>query len=193
MNDIAANNIPESFIKMCKEAEKIRFSMKTDISVGSLLKTLVTSKPSANLLELGTGIGTSLSWIIEGMDINSKLITIDNDRNLIKIVNENFGHDKRVSIILDEGEKWLNNYKGKKFDLIFADTWAGKYNTLDKTLSLVKIGGLYVIDDMMAQSNWPNGHDKKVKKLIGYLENRNDFNITKLNWSSGVIIASKIF
>ncbi|MAO37761.1 MAG: SAM-dependent methyltransferase, partial [Zunongwangia sp.] len=28
-------------------------------------------------------------------------------------------------------------------------------------------------------------------QLIGYLENRKDFNLTKMNWSTGIIIATK--
>ncbi len=47
-------------------------------------------------------------------------------------------------------------------------------------------GGLYVIDDILTQPNWPEGH--AVKALIELLENRTDFHLTKLNWSTGVII-----
>ena len=36
---------------------EIDFSMPSDLYVGTLLKTLVSSKPGANILELGTGIG----------------------------------------------------------------------------------------------------------------------------------------
>jgi len=44
---------------------------------------------------------------------------------------------------------------------------------------------------MTPQPNWPDGHEEKVRKLIEYLENREDFNLTKLNWSTGVIIATR--
>ena len=56
---------------------------------------------------------------------------------------------------------------------------------------MVKAGGLYVIDDMLVQPNWPDGHQEKVHNLIGYLEKRDDFNLTKMNWSTGIIVATK--
>jgi len=53
------------------------------------------------------------------------------------------------------------------------------------------VGGFYVIDDMNAQPNWPEGHQEKVNKLIDYLEKRNDFNLTKMNWSTGIVVCVK--
>ena len=44
---------------------------------------------------------------------------------------------------------------------------------------------------MLSQPNWPDGHQENVDKLIEYLENRKDFNLTKMNWSTGIIIATK--
>ena len=76
-------------------------------------------------------------------------------------------------------------------DLIFADTWPGKYNHLEETLSLLKEGGIYVIDDMLPQENWPQGHAEKADNLINYLESRDDLHTSKLSWSTGVMICSK--
>jgi predicted O-methyltransferase YrrM len=174
-----------------KKCEEIGFDMPSDMYIGSLLKTLIASKPHSNLLELGTGIGLSLSWMIDGMDSQSTLTTIDNDALLISIVTNFFKQDNRVQIICIDGAEWIRTYKGEKFDLIFADAWPGKYSEIDEILALVKIGGFYVIDDMLAQPNWPAGHQDKVDNLIKYLENRSDFNITKMNWSSGIIICTR--
>ena len=44
---------------------------------------------------------------------------------------------------------------------------------------------------MLAQQNWPDGHQENVDKLIEYLEQRKDFNLTKMNWLTGIIIATK--
>jgi predicted O-methyltransferase YrrM len=103
-----------------------------------------------------------------------------------------FGNDKRVDIICADGGEWLINYEGEKFDLIFADAWPGKYSEIDKALDLVKESGFYVIDDMTKQPNWPDGHEENVQKLIAYLESRTDFSMTRMSWSTGVIIMTKI-
>ena len=165
--------------------------MPSDLYIGSLLKTLISSKPNSNLLELGTGIGLSLSWMIDGMDTNSKICSIDNDSKLIEIAHSFFRHDERVELVCTDGAEWIQNYKGDKFDLIFADAWPGKYSDLDATLALLKTGGFYIIDDMLTQSNWPEGHQELVYELIDELENRNDLQLTKLNWSTGIIIVTK--
>ena len=76
--------------------------------------------------------------------------------------------------------------------MIFADAWPGKYNTLEETLALLKVGGFYVIDDMLAQANWPEGHAEKAEKLIQHLEGLDYMRFTKLNWSTGVIIMTRV-
>jgi hypothetical protein len=56
---------------------------------------------------------------------------------------------------------------------------------------MLNTGGYYIIDDMLPQPNWPIGHAEKVKEFIGKLEERRDLVITKLNWSTGIVIAVK--
>ena len=191
MNDLNILDKPKIHSEIEDKSKEIGFTMPSDLYIGSLLKTLITSKPNSNILELGTGIGLSLSWMVDGMDLNSKLITVDNDPELIQIALNYFGHEKRVEIVCADGTEWIKNYAGDKFDLIFADAWPGKYSEINETLDLVKIGGLYIIDDMLTQPNWPDGHQELVDKLIEYLENREDFNLTKMNWSTGIILATK--
>lgn len=62
--------------------------MPSDILIGTMLKSLVASKPGGNFLELGTGIGLSLAWMADGMDDSSQLTSIDNDPSLTKIISE---------------------------------------------------------------------------------------------------------
>ncbi len=173
---------------MLKSAE-IGFTMPSDLYIGTMLKTLVASKPSANVLELGTGIGLSLSWMIDGMDQDSSLTTVDNDPKLIAIAKRYFGDDQRVQIVCADGTDWIRAYEGDSFDLIFADAWPGKYSEITETLEMIAVGGFYIIDDMTPQPNWPEGHQEHVDSLVVYLEERDDFTLTKLNWSTGVLIA----
>lgn len=191
MNDLNILDKPKIHAEIENKSKEIGFTMPSDLYIGTLLKTLITSKPKSNLLELGTGIGLSLSWMLDGMDAESKLTTIDNDPKLIEIAKNYFAHDKRVNIINVDATKWIKNYKGENFDLVFADAWPGKYSEINEILDLIKVGGMYIIDDMLPQPNWPQGHQENVEKLIDYLENRNDFNLTKMNWSTGIIIATK--
>ena len=152
--------------------------MASDLYTGSLLKTLVASKPSGKILELGTGSGLATSWILSGMGKNAKLITVDNNDVLLDIAKEALD-DPRIKFVLADGYEWIRNYKGEKFDVVFADAIPGKYDLFEETLSLVKLGGFYIIDDMKPQPNWPAGHSVRVKKLIAMLEERDDITLTK--------------
>jgi predicted O-methyltransferase YrrM len=101
------------------------------------------------------------------------------------------GHDNRLKLVLSDGEDWINQNNGLKFDYIFADTWHGKYLMLDEVLDMLNIGGLYIVDDMLPQPNWPEGHDVKAINFEKYLESREDLTLTKLNWATGIVIAVK--
>ena len=182
---------PPFYEQLKKESEALGFTMPSDPDFGSLLQSLAASKPSGNFLELGTGTGLSLSWMAAGMDKNSTIISLDNEPKYLEIAQKTFGSDKRISINCTDGSEWITKYSGSLFDLIFADTWPGKFTHLSETLALVAPGGFYVIDDLNPQENWPEGHEKKVEKLIKYLNCREDFYLTQLDWSTGIIIMTK--
>ena len=175
-----------------EEATRISgFTMASDAMTGSLLRTLAASKPSGKFLELGTGTGLSASWILDGMDNDSSLISIDNEPGFLEIAKRFLGNDNRLNLISTDAGKWVEDNKQQKFDYIFADTWHGKYLLADEVISMLNKGGLYIIDDMLIQPNWPEGHQEKAIRLINYLETREDLLLTKQAWSTGIIIAVK--
>jgi predicted O-methyltransferase YrrM len=186
MNDILNLKEPKTLAGIWADTRTFEFTMPSEPLACSLLRTLVASKPSAHILELGSGTGLSTAWLLDGMDANSLLTTVDNDEALLSILKHNLGADVRLKVVCADGEDFLRSLKGQKFDFIFADTWAGKYRLLDEA------AGLYVIDDMLPQPNWPEGHAEKVANLIATLERREDFIVTKLSWASGVVIATKL-
>lgn len=189
MND---NNIvlPKFYAEIKTDSEKISFSMPSDLQTGSFLRTLIATKRDGNFLELGTGTGLSLSWMMDGMSDDSKLISIDNSIEYQSIAKKYF-QKSNISFVCDDAEKWILNYKDAKFDLIFADAWPGKYAVLDETLNLLNSGGIYLIDDMLPQPNWPENHEKNVENLIQDLEQRKDIELTKMRWSTGLILITK--
>lgn len=148
MDDKNIQDIPSDYQNILLKSKGIGFSMPSDLNIGSLLKTLISSKPSSNVLELGTGIGLSISWMIQGLDENSNISSVDNNSDLLKIAKTFFMGESFLRLICQDGTSWIKSYQGPPFDLIFADAWPGKYCDLEDTLALLKIGGIYVIDDM---------------------------------------------
>lgn len=186
---------PPAVLKNIEEATKsIGFTMGSDQQTGSLLRTLAVAKPSGSFLELGTGTGLSAAWLLDGMDAQSRLTTVDKNENHTAIARRFLGHDSRVTFVTMDGIAFIDSMRaqGKTFDFIFADMQPGKFEHLDETLKLLAPGGLYVIDDLLMLSSWWEAHVSSVYRLISVLEQRKDLRMTKLNWSVGLIIAAKI-
>lgn len=191
MDENKGINLPPTYVDIQEKTRVSGFSMASDVLTGSLLRTLAASKPASNFLELGTGTGLSTSWMLDGMDQKSTLTSIDNDDAFLSIAREYLGSDSRLELVNSDGEDWVMSHLSHRYDFIFADTWHGKYLLLDEVLNMLNPGGIYVIDDMIEQANWPVGHSEKAAKLIQELENRKDLNVTKLVWSTGLMIAVK--
>ena len=49
-----------------------------------------------------------------------------------------------------DGAAFLEQAAPQQFDFIYADAWPGKFTRLDLALSLLRIGGIYFIDDFAA-------------------------------------------
>ncbi|KQR72622.1 O-methyltransferase [Pedobacter sp. Leaf176] len=191
MNQEINQQFPGVYQQITDATKASGFDMASDVLTCSLLRTLASSKPAGSFLELGTGTGLSTSWILDGMDESSTLISIDNDEKFLSIASNFLGSDNRLSLISSDGGNWIEENKNKKFDYIFADTWHGKYLLLNETLSMLIKGGLYIIDDMLPQPNWPDGHQEKAIKLIEDLESRSDLQLTKQVWATGIVIGVK--
>lgn len=191
MTDEINQRIPVAYFNIDKATKENGFTMASDILTCSLLRTLAASKPSSSFLELGTGTGLSTSWILDGMDEDSTIVSLDNDKTLLNIAQSFLGNDKRLTLVEAEGEDWVKNNEGQKFDYIFADTWHGKYLLLDEVLEMLNKGGLYIVDDMLPQPNWPEGHQEKAINFVKYLEAKEDLFLAKQHWATGIIIAVK--
>lgn len=194
MDDTLNLNPPAALHDLLTVTQTMGFGLSSDMLTGSLLRTLAASKPAGQFLELGTGTGAGACWLLDGMDAASRLHTVDVDETHVAVAKQHLGHDKRITFYIEDGAVALKRMRsyGMKFDLIFADAMPGKYTHLDDALALLKLGGLYVIDDMLPQPAWPEGHAEKVPALLAALESRKDLRVTKLNWSTGLILATKV-
>jgi predicted O-methyltransferase YrrM len=86
--------------------------MGTDLLAGELIQTLISSKINGVFLELGTVMGISTAWMLNGMDEESKLTSIDNNPELIEIVSNVLGNDSRLELITEDGSVWIKEYDG---------------------------------------------------------------------------------
>jgi predicted O-methyltransferase YrrM len=181
------------------------FTMASERGTGNLLQVLVASKPSGRFLELGTGTGIATAWLLSGMDQHSTLISIDTDLKVQSIAREILGSDPRLTLLIEDAEAWLRNRTAalspageptpkpeeepeKQFDLIFADAMPGKFIARDHALALVAPGGFYVVDDLLPQPNWPEGHAEKIPQLLYTLSSHPGFFSLPMAWASGIAV-----
>ncbi len=188
-----AAELPPQLSALEAATSALGFAMASDRQTGMLLRTLAASKPGGNLLELGTGTGLATSWLLHGMDAAARLLSLDNDAVVQSVAAAHCGDDQRLTLVTEDGDAALARLHaaGERYDLIFADTWPGKYRLLDLTLGLLKPGGFYVVDDLLPQPNWPPNHGAGVVQLLNELQTRPDLWITQLDWSTGLLVAVK--
>ena len=179
---------PQSLPAIEARTRELEFPMASEPRTGALLRALAASKPGGRMLEIGTGTGLSTAWLLDGMDANSTLLSIDSDEHYQQVARDVLCQDKRLTLITADAAGFLWRLKHSSFDLVFADAMPGKYLALDEALALVKPGGYYIVDDMLPQPNWPEGHDLKATALMNELSQETRFQTLALPWASGIIV-----
>ncbi len=192
MNDLVHLKQPPQLDAILKETAQIGFRFACEAKTGSLLRTLAASKPGGKLLEIGTGTGVGASWILAGMDARSRLTTVEMDAQVNAVARKFLGDDPRLTILTRDAEEFLRTEPPDQYDFIFADTFPGKLYMRDEAITLLKVGGLYIVDDLLPQDTWPENHSETVVKFLAEMEADSRLTLTRLNWASGLIIATKI-
>jgi len=99
MTETINQPFPQAYALIDEATKASGFTMASDALTCSLLKTLAQSKPGGKFLELGTGTGLSTSWILDGMDSSSALISVDNDQACYNIAKSFLGETINVLLL----------------------------------------------------------------------------------------------
>jgi predicted O-methyltransferase YrrM len=124
------------------------FDLSSEPEVGWLLATLSSAvPPGGRVLELGTGAGVGLAWIMHGLGNRSdvEVVTVESAPELAAQV-QSCGWPDWVSIEVGDGAELVGTLG--QFDLIFPDAPGGKIFELRKTIAALRPGGLLIVDDM---------------------------------------------
>lgn len=191
LNELDYIEAPSTLGPIIARTNALGFDMASEPRTGAFLRVLAASKPNGRFLELGTGTGIATTWLLAGMDSHSKLTSVDTSAQVQEIAREFLGNDDRLTLVLEDGLRFLKHELSESYDFVFADAMPGKYHGLQECLRVVKPGGFYVIDDMLPQPNWPEGHADKVPLLIEELANEESLAIVPLGWASGIVVAVK--
>lgn len=187
--------MPPSVVEARHRAESMGFELSCHDGVGRLLATLAAAvPPGGRILEIGTGAGVGLAWLMSGVGNRRdvEVVSLEKDdvlaQSAMSLVANwphgvSIGHGDALEILPHIGQ----------FDLVFADAEGGKTEGLDLTLGAVASGGILVLDDMLPKpddlyhaSLWP-----KIHAVRGTLRSDARFLCTELDWSTGVILATR--
>ena len=177
-----------------EEAQKHDFPMSCDDETGAFIRALAASRPLGTVLELGTGVGVSTAWLLDGLASGTRLVTVEKNEDLSATAKSYLGGDLRIAFHVQDASAFLDDMVEvgvQKFDLIFADAPAGKYRDLDKTIELLGDGGMVVFDDMKIEAGWREGRIQRVQDLRANLATYPALRISELEVGSGLILAVK--
>ena len=192
MNNFEQLKFPALVEQIYQRSLAAGFGMASEPLTGSLLRALAASKPRGKFLEIGTGTGYGTAWILDGMDQDSRLESVDNDPQVQAIAQQYLGTDHRLSLHLQDALQFLATRTVNTYDFIFADALPGKFERFDLTLGLLKVGGLLVLDDLLPQPNWPADHAPKVERLFQQLDLLTGYHVSRLHWSSGIVLLTRL-
>ena len=187
---VAVQELPTPVRDAYHRAAATAFAYSSEVLAGRLLATLSAAVPAGGrILELGTGVGTGLAWIVHGLagrgDV--RVVSIERDEQTARIAAGAVwpaGFDLRVG----DAEQLLPALGA--FDLIFADAPGGKWTGLDRTVAALAPGGVLLLDDMDEQ-RYPAEHHGVLHGIRSALTGDPELATTQLPVGSGLILAAR--
>ncbi|GAA0411255.1 hypothetical protein Acor_15080 [Acrocarpospora corrugata] len=172
-----------------RAAQQAGFPFSCDNRTGSLLRTLVASKPGGRVLELGTGIGVGTAWLLDGMDPTSRLTTIEADPATAARARTVIDEDDRAELVVADAAEWLRNHTGPPFDFAFVDCLIGKFTSRHLVLANLSPGAFYIGDDLLPVPTWPDEHESRVTDFLDAITGEPHVLATLMRWSTGLVVA----
>jgi predicted O-methyltransferase YrrM len=182
---------PPALAAIIRETKNLGFALASEPETGALLRILAVGKPGGRILEIGTGTGIATAWLLDGMDADTRLVSIDIDATTSAVAARHLGDDSRLTLVVGDAESWLHKNGHGRFDLIFADAIPGKYQAFEAAWRRLATGGFYVVDDMTPQPDWPEDHVSRAAALLDHLHTRPDCCLVDLDWAGGIAIVAR--
>ncbi|MGK5532494.1 O-methyltransferase [Streptomyces sp. URMC 129] len=185
---------PERLPALLAAIDEVGFDMSCTEETGRLLRFLASTKPGGRVLEIGTGAGVGAAWLLDGLDGASTLLTIEQDEKVLALARKHLAGDPRVTFRHADAGQVLREGGAGPFDLIFSDAVPGKYELVDEALALLAPGGVYVIDDMLPQDDWPEDHYPLAAGMVDRMAAlcaSGRVTPVGLHWSTGLVLLTR--
>ncbi|MFW5981309.1 MAG: O-methyltransferase [bacterium] len=173
--------IPEqdNYLKKMEEVAAREEIPIIQTEVAQFLKVLIKIKKPKRILEIGTAIGYSTSWLARAAGKDVEIVTIEIDEAMAERAASNFkklGIAEQVNLKIGDALEIIP-YLRREFDFVFIDAAKGQYlNYLEMSLELLAKGGLIVADNVLYKGYVNRSTDIKrkrrtmVRRLEKYLD-----------------------
>jgi predicted O-methyltransferase YrrM len=168
------------------------FELSCDTAVGQLLAVLAAAVPrDGRILELGTGCGVGLAWIMHGLEDRAdvEVFSIESGAEAIAVARSG-DWPSFVSIV--EGDAVTLLPTVGEFDLVFADAEGGKWERLDLTLAAVRLHGVLIVDDMTPPRWESERHRSKTSEVKARLLSESRFVTAEVAHGTGVVLSTRV-
>jgi predicted O-methyltransferase YrrM len=184
-------DVPGTVEQATQAATAAGFSLSCEPSVGRLLSVLAAAvKPAGAILELGTGAGVGVAWIVAGLagrtDVRVVSIELDPELGAVAAANE---WPDFVQLDVGDARELLRH--PDRWDLIFADAPGGKWDGLSDTIDALEPGGLLLVDDMSPPEFVDDLHRRKTIDVRDRLLTDARLVTAELDWSGGIILCAR--
>jgi len=183
-------DIPPLVSKAQAIADRGQWRLSSEPRTGALLRTLAASKPGGRLLEVGSGLGVGSGWLLAGMDDDARLIGLEIHAKVAQISRDILAGDPRVEIITTDATRWLEEYTGPPFDLVFVDTTEAKFHRRDVIFKNLADGALLIADDLLPGDTWTADHPERVERFRKEIVVEPDLVVTMMDWASGLVVGT---
>ncbi len=184
-----SNAEPKIVAEAHARAEAAGFTLSCEPEVGALLAALAAAVPAGGrILELGTGVGAGLAWLVHGLGEREdvEVVSVELDPVMQEIARRGdwpawvrFALGDAAELVADLG----------RFDLIFADAPGGKLFKLRRTLAALAPRGILLVDDM----DLGRHEDHELKAALVVVRERllgnPDLHVAEFAIGSGVMLA----
>lgn len=125
----------------------------------AVIRFFIKKNRPGRVLEIGTAVGFSALYMMEYLDENALITTIEKVPDRIRAAKENFnesGYGGRIELLEGDAEKILFDLKNEKqsYDFVFMDAAKGQYNAfLEPVLCMLNPGGILISDNVLQEKS----------------------------------------
>ena len=181
---------PPRVLAAAERARARGFRASSGDGVGPLLAALAAAVPDGGrVLEIGTGAGVGLAWIVSGLGrrLDVEVVTVAADAGLAADVRGDVpGYVDVRTGRFEDLHPTLGTY-----DLVFADAEGGKWTDFDRTRDLVRPGGVLVLDDLDESLYTRPEHRATVAAVVADVHADPRFTVAELAFDTGLLLATR--